>query len=84
MINKVENAIKRLKRKNALGPDSLKAEHLLEDGSKVIACLTSLFNALIELEIILGSLKCGIVLPLYKGSGKDHLKMDIHRVWLSL
>ena len=58
----VEKAIKHLKRRKAPGPDSLLAEHLIEGGQSVI-CLTSILNAIIDLEAIPDSFKSGLVVP---------------------
>ena len=73
----VERAVRKLKRKLP-GPDNLLAEHLLE-GHTVVTWLTGVLNAIIELEIIPDSLKRGLEVPVYKGSGKDPSKMDSYR-----
>ena len=75
-VEEVENAIKRLKRKKAPGADNLLAEHLIEGGQCVVIYLTYILNAIIDLEIIPDSFKSGLVVPVYKGSGKDPLRAD--------
>ena len=61
------------------GPDGLTAEHLKEGGDVVTIWLMRLLNAVVELEVILDALKCGVVVPVYKGGGKDPLKVDSYR-----
>ena len=78
-VEEVEKAIKRLKRRKAPGPDNLLAEHLIEGGQCVAICLTNILNAIIDLEVIPDSFKFGLVVPVYKGSGKDPLKTDSYR-----
>ena len=83
-VEEVEKAIIRLKRRKAPGPDNLMAEHLIEGGQSVVVCLTNILNAIIDLEAIPDSFKSGLVVPVYKGSGKDHLKQIVIEVSLSL
>ena len=78
-VEEVEKAIIRLKRRKAPGPDNLMAEHLIEGGQSVVVCLTNILNAIIDLEAIPDSFKSGLVVPVYKGSGKDPLKTDSYR-----
>ena len=78
-VEEVEKAIIRLKRRKAPGPDNLMAEHLIEGGQSVVVCLTNILNAIIDLEAIPDSSKSGLVVPVYKGSGKDPLKTDSYR-----
>ena len=78
-VEEAEKVIKRLKRRKAPGPDSLLAEHLNEGGQSVVICLTNILNAIIDLEAIPDSFKSGLVVPVYKGSGKDPLKTDSYR-----
>jgi len=65
-----------LKRRKAPGLDNLLAEHLIESCQSVVICLTNILNAIIDLETIPGSFKSGLVVCVYKGSGKDPLKTD--------
>ena len=55
------------------------AEHLIEGGQSVVVCLTNILNAIIDLEAITDSFKSSVVVPVYKGSGKDPLKTDSYR-----
>ena len=61
------------------GPDGLTAEHVKEGGDVVTIWLMRLLNAVVELEVIPDALKCGVVVPVYKGGGKDPLKVDSYR-----
>ena len=54
-------------------------KHLLEGGVTLIKWLTGILNAVICLEAIPDSLKCGIIVPVYKGSGRDPLRADNYR-----
>ena len=76
-IEEAEKAIIRLKRRKAPGPDNLMAEHLIEGSQSVVVCLTNILNAIIDLEAIPDSFKSGLVVPIYKGSGKDPLKTEV-------
>ena len=71
--------LKRLKKKKSSGPDDLLAEHIMQGGHCVVIYLTRIFNAIIDLEIIPASFKCGLVVPVYKGSVKDPLKTESYR-----
>ena len=51
----------------------------MEGGQHVAICLTNILNAIIDLEVIPGSFRFGLVVPVYKGSGKDPLKTDSYR-----
>ena len=58
----------RLKARKAAGPDGLVAEHLKAGRESVVIWLR---NAVVELEVVLEILKRGLVMPVYKGGGKD-------------
>ena len=68
--------MKKIKRGKAPDPDNLMAEHLLEAGEAVVKWLTNIFNAIVSLEAIPDSLKCGKTVPVYKGGGRDPLQPD--------
>ena len=76
---KVGFAIRKLKRRKAPGPDKLMAEHLIEGDDVVTTWLTGILNAVIDLESVPDSLKRGVVVPVYKGSGKDPLQVESYR-----
>ena len=78
MAEEVEQAVLRLKKK-AAGPDGLTVEHLQEAGSDIQIWLRNVLNAIIELEEVPSALKSGIVIPVYKGSGRDPGLTDSYR-----
>ena len=70
----MSGAVNILKRTKALGPDELIAEYLKAGGDVIITWLMKILNAFVELEVISEALKCGVVVPIYKGGGKDSIK----------
>ena len=79
-------AVHKLKKKKARGPDGLLAEHLKAGGDAVIIWLRNILNAVVELEVIPDVMKRGVVVPVYKGGGKDPIKIDSYRgiTWTSI
>ena len=75
----VSAALMRLNNRKAAGPDGLMAEHLKLGGESVVIWLMNILNAVIELEVVPDVLKRGVVVPVYKGGGKDPLKADSYR-----
>ena len=75
----VAAAVKRLKNRKAPGPDGLTAEHLKASGETSVIWLMNILNAVVELEEIPDILKMGVVVPVYKGGGKDPMKVDSYR-----
>ena len=73
-LEEVKGAITKLKRKKAAGPDGVVAEHLIAGGDAVSLWLKGILNAVIEMEKIPAVLKCGVVVPVYKGGGRDPLE----------
>ena len=78
-IEEVESALKMLKHDRSKGSDGLKSEHLLYGGPSVILWLRKIFNAIISLESVPSCLTEGIVVPVYKGKGKDPLSPSSYR-----
>ena len=72
-------AVSKLKCGKAAGPDGLMVEHLKAGGEMVVICLLNVLNTIVELEVIPDVLKRGVVVPVYKGSGKDPLLVDSYR-----
>lgn len=72
MVDEVTRAIARLKCRKT-------AEHLKAGGQTVVIWLWRLLNAVVELEVASDVLKRGLVVPVYKGGGKDPLKVDSYR-----
>ena len=61
------------------GPDGLLAEHLKAGGEAVMIWLRNILNATVEVESVPTVLKRGVVLLVYKGDGKDSMKVDSYR-----
>ncbi len=55
------------------------AEHLKAGGDSLVIWLMNVLNAVVELEVVPDILKRGVVVPVYKGSGKDPLQVDSYR-----
>ena len=77
--SEVEGTVKRLKNGKACGDDGLLSEYLKEGGSVVVIWLMKILNAVIELEAVPDTLKRCLITPIYKGGGKDSLKVDSYR-----
>ena len=75
----VARAVARLKGRKAPGPDGLMAEHLKGGGDAVVIWLLRILNAVVELEVVPDVLKEGFIVPVYKGGGKDPLRVDSYR-----
>ena len=70
-VREVWDIMKKLKNRKAAEPDELTAEHLKEGGAEVVIWLTAVLNAMVDLEVVPDVLKNGVVVPVYKGGGKD-------------
>ena len=75
----LNSRIKALKLGRSKGTDGLKAEHLIYGGTSLILWLQKIFNSIITLEEIPHCLKEGIIVPVYKGRGKDPLSPSSYR-----
>ena len=75
----LSRAVSKLKKKKAPGPDGLLAEHLKAGGEAVVIWLMNILNATVELESVPTGLKRGVVVPMYKGGGKDPMKIDSYK-----
>ena len=75
----VEAVLKKLKKRKSPGLDGLLAEHLQYGGIAVVKWLAGLLNAIVVLEEIPEMMKCGVVIPVYKGAGKDPLNPSNYR-----
>ena len=78
-LEEVEAAINRLKKDSSGGPDTLSPHHLRHAGSHLKEWLCKIFNSITDLEAIPASFKAGIVIPVYKGKGKDPLSPKSYR-----
>ena len=61
------------------GADNLDPEHLKYGGYALHAWLLRIFTAILCLESIPPSLKLGVIIPLYKGKGRDPLDPNSYR-----
>ena len=75
----VDAALNRLKRSSSAGPDSLSPQHLIYAGPLFRSWLCKIFNAIVNLEAIPSQFKVGIIVPIYKGKGKDPLLPGSYR-----
>ena len=72
-IEEIDTAISKLQRGKACGQDGILPEHIIYGG------LLKVFNAIIDLEVVPPSLLRAIIVPIYKGKGRDPLSMDNYR-----
>ena len=72
----MERAVSKLKHRKAPGLDGLMAEHLQVGGHCTTVWLVNILNAGVELEAVSDVWKNGILVPVYKGGGKDPLLMN--------
>ena len=79
VTEEIEFALKALKLGRSKGTDGLKAEHLIYGGTSLILWLQKIFNSIVTLEEIPNCLKEGIIVPVYKGRGKDPLSPSSYR-----
>ena len=79
VVEEIEDALKVLKLGRSKGADGLNSEHLLYGGTAVTLWLKKIFNTIISLEEIPSCLKEGVVVPIYKGKGKDPLSTSSYR-----
>ena len=75
----VSAAIKALKLGRSAGPDNLLAEHIKYGGPTLVKWLTKVFNRISVIEEIPSCLKAGLIIPVYKGKGKDPLLPSSYR-----
>ena len=75
----VEVSIRHLKRNHAGGPDALSPEHLKYSGPIFRNWLCQIYKHICHLERIPQCFKHGIVIPAYKGKGRDPLLKKSYR-----
>ena len=78
-IEEVEGALKTMKRGRSGGGDGLDPEHIYYGGEVLKVWLKRIFNRIIALEEVPVFLREGVILPVYKGKGKDPLLMENYR-----
>ena len=74
----VKKAIKEMKLRKAPGWDSITGEHVKYGGTKLISCITKLFNLITMYEYVPEHFKKGTIIPIPKGS-KCRSKQDNYR-----
>ena len=75
----VDAILRKLKPGKSAGHDMLQAEHLKYGGPILHEWIRQICNSIIDLEHVPDSLKMGIVIPVYKGGGKDPLDTNSYR-----
>ena len=75
----VTYAIQRLKLGKAAGHDGISSEHLRFGGQSLVKWLVKVFNSVLTHEQIPDCLKVGVIVPIYKGRGKDPLNPSSYR-----
>ena len=73
----VEEIEQALKLRKASGQDGIVSEHLKFGGQMLVIWLKQVLNAIVEMEEIPQSFKHSIVIPVFKGKGRDPLKTTI-------
>ena len=75
----VAGAMRKLRLRKAAGPDGVIGEHLKWGGNMVQEWLLRVTNAVVDLEVVPSVLKSGILVPVYKGGGKDPMDVNSYR-----
>jgi len=75
----IEMAVRKIKSNRSGGADGLTAEHLKHGGPAVVVWLKRIFNLIISLEQVPCCLKLGVIVPVFKGKGRDPLSCNNYR-----
>lgn len=78
-IKEIETTVKTLKNGKSCGIDDIGSEHLKYGGPSVIVWLKRIFTVMTSLEQIPPCLCNGIVIPIYKGKGRNPLDPNSYR-----
>ena len=78
-MTEVISVIKNLKRNKAPGHDSIQKEHIIHGGRKLAIAPTQLFNRFLQTESSPDSWGRSIIIPLYKGKGKNKSDPNSYR-----
>ena len=78
-VEEIEAAIAKLKRGKSCGPDGIFPEHILFGGSAYRLWLVKILNETIDFESIPRSFLNSIIVPIYKGKGRDPLLAKNYR-----
>ena len=79
LVEEVEVALRLLKLGRSKGADGLSAEHLIYGGTAIVLWLKKILNRIISLEEVPSCLKEGVIIPVYKGKGKDPMVTHSYR-----
>ena len=78
-VEEIEVALKAMKLRKSGSGNGLDPEHIYYGGEILKVWLKKVFNRIIALEEVPVCLKEGVILPVYKGKGKDPLQMKNYR-----
>ena len=78
-MEEVAAAVKSLKSGKSGGADNLDPEHLKYDRYALHGWFLRIFTAILHSESIPPSLKLGVIIPVYKGKGRDPLDQNSYR-----
>ena len=78
-VEEVGHAVNRLKLRRSGGPDNLSPEHIRYCGPVCLNWLCKVYNSICDLEQIPDCFKHGIIVPAFKGKGKDPLLVNSYR-----
>ena len=78
-VEEVEHALKCLKLERSGGPDNFSPEHLRFCGPVCTNWLCKAYNSICDLEQIPDCFKHGIIVPAFKGKGRDPLRVNSYR-----
>ena len=70
-LEEIDYAVKSMQNGKSSGPDNVSVEHLKYGGPGISRWLKRVFNAIVTLEVIPSVLNRSIVVPVYKGKGRD-------------
>ena len=76
---KIKMAVRKIKSNRSGGADGLTAEHLKHGGPAVVVWLKRIFNLIVSLEQVPCCLKLGVIVPVFKGKGRDPLSCNNYR-----
>ena len=77
--DEIKSIVSKLKMGKASGPDNILPEHIIYGGDYLTLWLKKIFNEILHLEQIPSYLKESVIIPIYKGKGKDPLLTNNYR-----
>lgn len=75
----IQALVQGLPKKKATGPDSISMEHLIYAPTRLFSTLASLYNGIIRCRHVPVSFTCSLIIPLFKGGGKDPSSPNSYR-----